>query len=472
MATTTIIPLHAGKGRTVAVALGMSVSYVENPEKTDGGEWITAYECDPLIADKEFSFSKRQYAAITGRDQGVRDVIAYHLRISFKPGETDAETANRIGYDLAMKLTKGNHAFVCCTHIDREHLHSHVVINSTSLDATKKFRNFKGSSFAIRRIADHLCVQNGLSIIAEPKPSRGSYATWQGADRPPSNREKLERMIDAALTGCKDFEGFLAAMKAAGAEVKHGKHLAFKIPGAERFIRCKSIGGNYSEDAIRERISGKRSVASKHKAAVNISAAAKPNLLIDIQKKMQQGRGEGYRHWATTFNLKEMAKTLIFLQERGLADYSLLTEKAQAASKTFSGHNERRKVIETRQKEIAELQKHIGAYGKTRDVYREYRALPLKKRAAFFEEHRAAITIHRSAKEYFDSCGYGRDKKLPPMQALRQEYAALESERKALSRNYRAERDEMIALQMAKQNVDSILAGPRRRDKAHERDAR
>ena len=119
MATTTIIPLHAGKGRTVATALGISVNYVENPEKTDAGEWVTAYECDPLTVDAEFMFSKRQYAAITGRDQGARDVIGYHLRISFKPGETDAATANRIGYDLAKKLTKGSHAFVCCTHTDK-----------------------------------------------------------------------------------------------------------------------------------------------------------------------------------------------------------------------------------------------------------------------------------------------------------------------------------------------------------------
>ena len=122
MATTAIIPLHAGKGRSVAAALGISVDYIKNPEKTDGGEWVTAYECDPLIAQDEFMFSKNQYAAITGRSQGDKDVIAYHLRISFKPGETDAATANKIGYDLAMKLTHGNHAFVCCSHTDKAHV--------------------------------------------------------------------------------------------------------------------------------------------------------------------------------------------------------------------------------------------------------------------------------------------------------------------------------------------------------------
>lgn len=472
MATTAIIPLHAGKGRTVAAALGLSVDYVENPDKTGGGEWVTSYQCDPLIADSEFLFSKRQYAAITGRDQGERDVIGYHLRISFKPSETDAATANRIGYQLAMKLTRGRHAFVCCTHIDKAHVHSHIVINSTSLDCTRKFRNFKGSAFAVRRIADHLCVENGLSIITNPKPSRGSYASWQGDEKPPSNREKLGRMIDAALTDCKDFDGFLAAMREAGAEVKRGKHLAFRIPGAERFARCKSMGSDYTEDAIRERISGRRIAAPKQKTAAPVTAPTKPNLLIDIQAKIQQGYGPGFEHYARLYNLKESAKTLIFLQERGLADYDLLTEKAKAASAVFGNHNERRKAIEARLKEITELQKHIGAYGKTREVYREYRALPPKKRAGFLEDNRSDITVHRAAKEHFDSLGYGKDKKLPSMQSLKQEYAALDAERRTLSRGYKAEHDEMVALQMAKQNVDRLLGEPRQRSKSHERDTR
>ena len=192
MATTTIIPIHAS-GRAVAKALQMSVSYVGNVDKTDGGEWITSYECDPLIADKEFTFAKNQYAAITGRNQGKNDVLAYHVRISFKPGETDASTANKIGYDLAMKLTKGQHAFVCCTHTNTQSIHSHIIINSTNLDCTRKFRNFKGSTFAIRKIADHLCLENGLSIIENPNPSRGSYGTWLGDEKQPTNRENWNR---------------------------------------------------------------------------------------------------------------------------------------------------------------------------------------------------------------------------------------------------------------------------------------
>ena len=379
MATTTIIPLHVGKGRTVATALGLTVDYVKNPAKTENGEWVTSYECDPLIADQEFLFSKNQYASITGRDQGARDVIGYHLRISFMPGETDAQTANKIGYDLAMKLTHGNHAFVCCTHTDKHHVHSHIVINSTSLDCSRKFHNFKGSAFAIRKIADHLCVENGLSIITNPKPSRGSYANWQGDEKPLTNREKLEQMIDAALEKSKGFDGFLVAMKEAGCEVKRGKYLAFKIPGADRFARCKSLGEDYTEEAIKKRLIGLRKVERRLPA----SAPAVPNnyrggnasdsvfvpfvitretkfgLLINIQQKIQEGKGEAYENWAKIYNLKQAARTLIFLKENGIDSYDDLVKKSSAASTDFNGRTKRMREIEERQKEIAELQKQI-----------------------------------------------------------------------------------------------------------------
>jgi hypothetical protein len=253
MATTWIKPLHKWKGKTLAASLGFSMDYVENPEKTKQGEWVTSYECDPLIATEEFMFSKNQYTKITGRDQREKDVIAYHLRISFAPGETDAETANRIGYELAMKLTKGNHAFVCCTHTDKAHIHTHVAINSTSLDCIKKFRNSKNSSFYIRRIADHLCLENGLSIVENPKQSRGRYANWQGDTKPPTNRERLELMIEAALEKSKDYDEFIAAMIAEGCEVKkRGKNISFKVPGAERFARWDSLGDGRSYKSKRK----------------------------------------------------------------------------------------------------------------------------------------------------------------------------------------------------------------------------
>jgi hypothetical protein len=462
MATTAIIPVHVGKGRTVAMVLGLSTDYIKNPEKTDGGEWVTAYECSPSIVDQEFMFSKRQYVAITGRDQGSSDVIAYHLRISFKPGETDAATANKIGYDLAMKLTQGNHAFVCCTHVDKVHTHSHIVFNSTSLCATKKFRNFKGSSFAIRRIADHLCIENGLSIVANPKPSKGKgYGKWMGDTKLPSNREKLEQMIDAALQGCKDYDAFIAALIAAGCEVKRGKNLSIKIPGAERFARCKSLGADYTEDAIMERLMGLRKVARKPVVIDEvfvpfvITRQTKFSLLIDIQQKIQEGKGKAYENWATVYNIKQMARTLIYLQENSIGSYEELVEKSSAASGSFNSKRKRIVEIETRQKEISELQKQIGTYKKTKEIFNLY--LRSKRDPDFYETHRADIALHESAKRHFIEAGYGKSKPIPKMDALKQEWAALESEKKTLYRGYRELKDHNRELVIAKDNCERIL---------------
>ncbi|MDL2231986.1 relaxase/mobilization nuclease domain-containing protein [Ruminococcaceae bacterium OttesenSCG-928-L11] len=455
MATTRLMPLHTGKGRSVAEALGRSTDYVENPDKTDGGEWVSAYECDPMTADAEFLYSKRQYAALTGRDQGGRDVIAYHLRQSFKPEETDPATANKIGYELAMALTKGKHAFIVCTHVDKAHVHSHIIFNSTSLDHSRKFKNFWNSSFAIRKISDRLCLEHGLSVIENPKPSRGSYGTWLGDAKQPTQRDKLRQLIDVSLSSCASFDEFLAAMKAAGCEVKRGKHLAFKAPGQQRFIRCDSLGDDYTEDAIRERLSGKRVVALKSKPAVAAVSTEKPNLLIDIQAKLQQAYSPGFERFAKLFNLKEMAKTLIYLQEHGLTDYDALAAAASAASKEYHGLVDQSKANSARMEEIATLQKHIGAYRKTKDVYRQY--VQGGRDADFYEAHRADIMHCEEAKKHFDACGYGKGVKIPSMDMLKKEYATLASENRKLAPRYKQARQNMMELLTAKSNADRIL---------------
>ena len=451
VATTRLIPLHSGKGRTVAEALGRVTDYVENPEKTNGGDLVTAYQCNPSIADQEFLFAKRQYAVITGREQKDNDVIAYHLRQSFKPGEITPELANKIGYDLAMSLTKGKHAFIVCTHVEKQHIHSHIVFNSTVIDCTRKFRNFWRSSFAIRKISDMLCLENGLSVIAEPKPSRGSYGTWLGEDKPPTVRGQLEQIIDTAIgQGCKDFDSFLAAMKAAGAEVKQGKHLALKIPNGKRFVRCDSLGDDYTEAAIMERIFGKRIVAPRATAA----AQSKPNLLIDIQAKMQKINSPGFEQWAKIFNLKEMAKTVMYLQENGLTNLGELEKACDAAAQKFNDLSDQTKAASARLKDISELQRHIGTYSKTREIYAQYRKLTGRKQTQFYEQHTGEITACQAAKRYFNSLSL---KKLPSMQSLKQEYATLQAENKKRYPEYKQAREKMIELLTAKNNVERIL---------------
>lgn len=469
MATTRLMPLHTGKGRSVAQALGRTTEYVENPDKTAGGEWVSAYECDPMIADSEFLYSKRQYAALTGRDQGGRNVIAYHLRQSFMPGETDPATANKIGYELAMSLTKGKHAFIVCTHVDKAHIHSHIIFNSTSLDYTRKFKNFWNSSFAIRKISDRLCLEHGLSVIANPKPSRGHYGQWLGDGKPPSKRDGLRELIDTSLSAGMSYEDFLATMKNAGCEVKQGKHLAVKAPGQQRFIRSDSLGDDYTEDAIRERLAGKRVVVPKSQIATAAALRTKPNLLIDIQAKIQQAQSPGYERWLKVFNLKEMAKTLIYLQEHGLTDYDALAAAGDDAVAEHRRVSDTTKANDARMKAVAELQKHIGAYIKTKDVYARY--VKGGKKDSFYEAHRADIVTCEAAKKHFNACGYGKGVKIPAMGTLKQEYAIRSAENKKLYPQQKQARQNMIELLTVKSNVDRILAGPpkeKTRGLAHE----
>ena len=186
MATTRLMPLHTGKGRTVGQAISAIIDYTENPQKTDGGRLITSWQCDSRIADAEFLFTKNQYIQKTGRVRGEDNVIAYHLRQSFVPGEITPEDANRLGCELAKRFTKGNHAYIVCTHIDKAHIHNHVIWNSTALSQTRKFRNFWGSSRAVRRLNDTICIENGCSIVENPKRHGKSYNKWLGDKKKPT----------------------------------------------------------------------------------------------------------------------------------------------------------------------------------------------------------------------------------------------------------------------------------------------
>ena len=213
---------HISKGETIAESLADRFDYGKDPEKTDGGELICAYECDLESADAEFLLSKAKYLAITRREQKRdADVLCYQIRQSFKPGEVTLEQANAISYDLAMRWTKGRHAFFVATHIDRHHIHNHIYYNSTALDCTRKYRDFLGSARALRRLSDRICLENNLSVVLNPKlKSKGQfkhYGEWLGIDEPPTFQERLKAAIDAALSEQpEDFDSFLTALTALG----------------------------------------------------------------------------------------------------------------------------------------------------------------------------------------------------------------------------------------------------------------
>ena len=375
MATTRLMPLHTGKGRTVGQAISAIIDYTENPQKTDGGRLITSWQCDSRIADAEFLFAKNQYTQKTGRVRGEDDVIAYHLRQSFVPGEITPEDANRLGCELAKRFTKGNHAYIVCTHIDKAHIHNHVIWNSTALSQTRKFRNFWGSSRAVRRLNDTICIENGYSIVENPKRHGKSYNKWLGDKKKPSHRERICADIDDALAQKPDsFEALLELLRQAGYKVK-GKKVPSLLGGKQKkSIRMDTLGDGYTPANLRAVIAGEKA----HTPRKNAAAPVKPqkrsgNLLVDIQAKLRAGKGAGYARWATLFNLKQMAQTVAYLQENELLDYAILSEKATAASARFNDLSAKIKSAETRMAEIAVLRKHIVNYAKTRDTYVAYR---------------------------------------------------------------------------------------------------
>ena len=450
MATTRLIPMHQNKGKTVSQCLADRTEYAKNPDKTANGEFISAYECDPATADAELLAAKRIYADRTGRSQ-QNDVIAYQVRQSFRPGEVTPEEANKIGYEFAMRWTKGTHAFIVATHVDKAHIHNHIIYNSTTLDCTKKFRNFLGSTNAVRRLSDAICMEHKLSVILNPKPSRGHYGKWLGEQKQPTFSDLLRQAIDSVLKQKpKDFEHFLTLMQSAGYEVKRGAHISFKGAGQQRFIRLRSLGEGYSESEIREVIAGKKLHLP------NKTAASKPNkqvnLLVDIQAKLQAGKGIGYERWAKTFNLKQMARTLNYLSENNLLSYDALSEKATAASAKFHALSAQIKAAEKRMAEIAALRTHIINYSKTRDVYVAYRKAGYSKK--FYEEHTAELLLHKAAKQAFDELGV---KKLPTVKSLNAEYTELLSAKKKAFTEYTNALAEMREVLIVKANVETTI---------------
>jgi len=459
MAVTRIMPCHIGSGKTVLTSIKEAVEYGKNPNKTRDGEFISSYKCSPQTAEYEFLISKKQYEFITGRSQDKKhDILFYQVRQSFKPGTITPEKANQIGYELAMRFTKGKHAFIVATHEDKAHIHSHIYFNSTTLDCDKKFKNFWGSSRAVRRLSDQICIENGLSIIENPKENKTHYGKWLGDKKKPSNRDILKRDIDNILAkNPKDFEEFLLLMEAIGYTIKRGKNLTFKHSKFNRAIRCNSLKENYTEEILKERIEGKTDERPKEFSGNNANyEPVKINLIIDIENSIKAKNSPGYERWAKVFNLKQAAQTLIYLQENNIDEYEKLTNSISEKNSLQNSLSEKIKSIEKRLNEIRDLEKHIGNYGKTKEIYMQYQKLGYDKN--FLREFEDKIILHQAAKKAFNTLGM---KKLPSIKTLKTEYASLKSEKNKLYGEYKKAKDEVKKLTVIKANTDRLLAYPK-----------
>ena len=433
VAATRLIALHKNKGKSVAACLKSRTDYAQNPDKTEQGQLVSSYKCSPLTVDEEFMLSKRQYELVNGRRQ-KSDVIAYQIRQSF---------------ELAMRFTKGKYAFLVATHTDREHIHNHIIYNSTVLDCSRKFRDFLLSGLAVQRLSDLICLEHSLSVI-EIKPYRERQ---KRVLYPPkeSNRDQLCGVIDSILADKPgSYEEFLKKLEQQGYEVKRGKHTAVKGKGQKRFIRFRTLGTSYGEDEIKAVLEGKAKHQPYQKQPLKEQSF---QLLVDIQGKMAEGKSVGYKKWATKFNLKEMSKTLLFLQEQKIGSAEELRERAAAATERYHTMGNSIKAAEARLTEIAVMKTHIINYAKTRSIYEAYRKAGYSKR--FLEANRESIALHKAA---FDEAGL---KKLPKVKELSIEYVELLKKKKAEYPSYRKARERMQELMKAQKNVEMFFADNR-----------
>ena len=371
MAATRLIALHVNKGKTAAASIRDRLDYALNSEKTQKGEFISAYECDPYLAWREFSLAREMYLQQNVRTF-ERDVIGYQIRQSFKPGEITPEEANKVGYETAMRFTKGKHAFTVSTHVDRAHIHNHIIFCSVSLDGDRKFRDFWRSGLALQKVSNLVCMEHRLSVIPKRSEVRGQQESGQNKPR----QQRQRRRVDSGFS-----------------------------------------------------------------------------LMIDIEAKLREGKGIGYEKWAKSFNTKQSAEVLLYLQERGIDSWQKLYEKENVANDRFHELSEEIRVREARLKELGNLKKAIVEYSKTRPVFEAYRKTGYSEK--FFESHRAEITIHRA--EAFSRGVDAADEILPGIreeiltgsikptdQAVAEVGKADEESREKLARKLRKPRDPIM----------------------------
>ena len=351
------------KIKPVKSTLSKALDYIENPDKTDGKMLISSFGCSYETADIEFGYTLSQ-----ALDKGNN--LAFHLIQSFAPGEVDYEKAHEIGKQLADAVTKGQHEYVVTTHIDKGHIHNHIIFCAVNFVDHHKYNSNKRSYYGIRNMSDKLCRENGLSVVVPGKGSKGkSYAEYQAEKTGTSWKGKLKIAVDALIPQVSSFEELLQRLQAAGYEIKPGKYVSCRAPGQERFTRLKTLGADYTEEAIRERIAGRRA-----KAAKAPGEQRGVSLLIDIENSIKAAQSKGYEQWAKIHNLKQAAKTMNFLTEHKIEQYADLVSRIEEMAAESGQAADALKNAEKRLADMAVLIKNVSTYQKTKPVYDAYRA--------------------------------------------------------------------------------------------------
>ena len=445
MAVTKIKPIKS--------TLSKALDYIQNPAKTDEKILVSSFGCSYETADIEFGFTLSQ-ALEKGNN------LAHHLIQSFEPGEVDYEKAHEIGRQLADAVTKGQHEYVLTTHIDKGHIHNHIIFCAVNFVNHRKYNSNKRSYYGIRNMSDKLCRENGLSVVVPNKGSKGKhYAEYQAEKTGTSYKGKLKIAIDTLIPQVSSFEKLLQRLQAAGYEIKTGKYISCRAPEQERFTRLKTLGADYTEDALKERISGQRTRAAKvPKERHGVS------LLIDIQNSIKAQQSRGYEQWAKIHNLQQAAKTMNFLTENRIEQYADLTAKIAEIQAESEQAADALKGVEKRLSDMALLIKHIATYQKTKPIYDAY--CKAKNKEQYRAGHESSIILFEAATKALKEAGVSG--KLPNLAALQAEYGKLQEQKEALYADYRKIKKKVKEYDVIKQNIDSILRQPKEPEREKE----
>ena len=423
MAAARIMSIHINKGKTARQCIGERLDYIMNPKKTDGGILVSTYACSPETAADEFMLFRQEYQANTGRTQ-ENEVIGYHVRQAFKPEEITPEVANEIGNELASRMTDDQFAYVVATHIDKHHIHNHIILCSTDLEGQHKYRDVKQSAKDLAEISDSLCREHGLSVIQNPQDKTVTYDKWQGNQRKLTHRDELRMIIDAVLRMQPDgFDALMRLLEDAGCRIKRGAQISIKPLEGKRYIRLDTLGSEYDETSLC------RTLAHDHVHIPNIPRGdfngSQVKRLIDIETKLLAGKGKGYQVWAGRNNIDAKAQMVIFLKEHQIDSLEELNDQIQELTNQQKELKAALREKQNRMKEINRQRQTIRDYSRTKEVYTQY--LESGWSVKFYQEHRQEIEDHRNAQAVYSS----HDGNMPTLKELTAEYDRLKEQKES-----------------------------------------
>lgn len=431
------------KTHPIKSTLKNAFDYICNPDKTDGSLLVSSFGCTAKTADIEFAWTRRH--AI---DKGIN--LGRHLIQAFHPGETTPEQAHEIGMKLAEEILGGKYEFVLTTHIDRGHIHNHLIFNAVNFDNYHHYRSNKKSYHYIRRVSDRLCKEHGLSVIT-PGTNKGKHRVEYQAEKiGASYKAKLKAKIDSLIPVSADLEDLLSHLENAGYEIKRGKYISCRAPEQERFTRMKTLGIDYTDEVVANRIAGGTRPSKQPK-----QDDKRINLLIDIKNNIKAQENAGFAHWAKINNLKQAAKTMNFLTENGISSYAELEERVSNAVRDNEQIRESIKTVESRMSEHNMLMKYVTTYRKLKPIYDRYKKSNDKEK--FLRGHETNIILFEAAAKALREM---KVDKLPSTQKMELECDNLTIQKDKLYKTYKVTRQQVKEYDTIKQNVESMLSAP------------